>query len=176
MVITVGINTHTRLKQEVQKYLSSFENFQEELFSFKEFRKSIGLPAEISIDLSETKDEMEAIRRYEARLKRGKDDPTGFVLSKMVVDVFFEMKKDFEKLLQEPLFPLGRKCENLDDLVSYTVVELQELEAKLYSKNIDEVDCVVCGQSSLILDINRTEQTCRNCGTVIHEKMISRSN
>ena len=104
MVITVGINTHTRLKQEVQKYLSSFENFQEELFSFKEFRKSIGLPAEISIDLSETKDEMEAIRRYEARLKRGKDDPTGFVLSKMVVDVFFEMKKDFENSYKNLFF------------------------------------------------------------------------
>ncbi len=82
------------------------------------------------------------------------------------------MKRDFEKLYQKPLFQDGRKSENLDDLVSYTVEKLQELEDKLYSKNLDELDCSICGQSSLILDQGRAEQTCRNCGTVIQEKMI----
>ena len=109
-MITVGKNKHIRLKQEVQRYLSSFERFQEELPSFKEFRKSIGLPAEMTINLSETKEEMEAIRRDGARLHKGKEDPTRFTLTKIVVDVFFDMKIGFEKLLQESLFSEGRKC------------------------------------------------------------------
>jgi len=128
----------------------------------------------LSIDLSETKDQMEVIRRYEARLKKGKDDPTWFILTKKVVDVFFDMKKDFEKLYQESLFFEGRKCENLDDLASYVVVDLHELEARFYSKNMDEVDCTVCGHSVLIFDDERAEETCKNCEIVIREKITEK--
>jgi len=171
-VITVGTNTHTRLKQEVQKYISSFERFQEELPSFKEFRRSENLTSEMTIDLSETKDQMEAIRRYEARLQKGKDDPTWFTLTKMVTDVFFEMKREFEKLLQESMFFEGRKCGNLTDLTDYVVGELQELEAKLYSNNMDELECSVCNQSTLIIDKTRGEEICRSCGIVFRERII----
>ena len=167
----VGKNMYTRLKEEVKKYLSSFKRFQEELQSFKEFRRSIDLPSEMTIDLSETKDQMEAIRRYEARLQKGKDDPTWFTLTKMVTDVFFEMKKEFEVFMQEPQFLEGRKCKNLVDLTTYVVGELKELEVKLHSKHMDEVDCSVCNQSHLILDENRAEQTCKNCGIVIRDKI-----
>ena len=171
MVKIVGTNTHTRLKESVQRYLSSFENFQEELISFKEFRKSINQPLEMTIDLSETDDLMEAIRKHEADLKRGQDDPTWFLFKTMMVDAFFEMKRDLEKPFPEPLFLEVRKSETLDGLLSYTIEELQELEAKLYSKNMDEVECSVCGRSSLILDENRAEQACRNCGKAIQEEM-----
>lgn len=82
------------------------------------------------------------------------------------------MKKEFEELLQEPLFQEGRKFRNLTDLASYVVAELQELEVKLYSRNLDELDCFICGQSHLILDENRAEKTCGNCGTVIRERLI----
>ena len=168
----MGKNTHTRLKEEVQKYLSSFERFQEELVSFKEFRRSVNLPAEMTIDLSETEDQMEAVRRYEARLQKGKVDPTWFTLTKMVTDVFFEMKREFEELLQESFLLEGRNCKNLTDLTSYVVGELQELEAKLYSKNLDEYDCLICGTNQLVLDDIRGEQICKNCGLVREEKMI----
>lgn len=168
----MGKNIHTRLKEEVQRYLSSFEGFQEELPSFKEFRKSVNLLAKMTIDLSETKDQMEAIRRYEARLQKGKDDPIWFTLTKMVTDVFFEMKKEFEELMQEPMFLEGRKCKNLNDLAAYVTKELQELEVKLYSKKLDEYDCLICGTDHLVLDEIRGEQICKNCGTVRREKLI----
>ena len=168
----MGKNKHIRLKREVQKHLSSFEKFHEELPSFQHFRRSENLPAEMTIDLSETQDQMEAIKRYEKRLHKGKNDPTWFTLTKMVTDVFFEMKKEFEELLQEPMFLERRKCKNLTDLTVYVIEELKELETKLYSKDLDELDCSFCGQNVLFFDENRAEQACRNCGTVIEERMI----
>ena len=167
----VGTNIHTKLKESVQRYLSSFERFQEELLSLKDLRARINQPLELTIDLSETDDLMEALRKYEAELKRGQDDPTWFLFKTMMVDAFFEMKRDLEKLFPKPLFLEVRKSETLDSLLAYTVDELQELEAKLYSKNVDELECNICGLSSLVLDEDRTEQTCRNCRTVIQEKM-----
>lgn len=172
MVNIVGTNTHTRIKETVQRYLSSFERFQEELLSLKDLRARINQPLELTIDLSETDDLMEAVRKYEADLKRGQDDPTWFLFKTMMVDAFFEMKKDLEKLFPKPLFLEVRKNETLEGLLSYTVEELHDLEAKLYSKNMDELDCSVCGQSSLILDEDRAEQACKNCGTVIRDKMM----
>jgi len=171
MVKIVGTNTHTRVKETVQRYLSSFERFQEELLFLKDLRARINQPLGLTIDLSETDDLMEAVRKYEAELKRGQDDPAWFLFKTMMVDAFFEMKKDLEKLFPEPLFLEVRKSETLDGLLNYTVEELQELEAKLYSINMDEVVCSFCGQSSLILDENRAEQACRNCGKAIQEEM-----
>ncbi|MCG3256200.1 MAG: hypothetical protein KAU62_08965, partial [Candidatus Heimdallarchaeota archaeon] len=89
----MGTNTHTRVKESVQRYLSSFERFQEELLSLKDLRARINQPLELTIDLSETDDLMEALRKYEAELKRGQDDPTWFLFKTMMVDAFFEMKR-----------------------------------------------------------------------------------
>ncbi|MCG3256504.1 MAG: hypothetical protein KAU62_10475 [Candidatus Heimdallarchaeota archaeon] len=82
------------------------------------------------------------------------------------------MKREFEEIMQEPLFIEGRKCRNLAELTAYVIRELQKLEANLYLRNLDEYDCLICGSIYLVLDETRGEQICKSCGTARREKLI----
>ena len=84
---------------------------------------------------------------------------------KELIEQFFSEEEEVKNQAQEKIREIG--VEAVDD---FLVEELQELESKLYSKNMGEVDCSARSLSALVLNEGRAEQTCRNCGTVIQEK------